>query len=105
MVGRDTEAQREVAYEKRLRRVGLSVARIGLWCAGAGQDGVRVVEVRFKTDADDDTGVLLILKAVRGTEKLVGFMGGLALEDVVIAAAKKLQAGAVRWREDRPWGE
>lgn len=104
-MGSDREAGLDRQYEKRLRRLGLSLETIQVSGTDEGVGGIRITDVRFKLDADGDTGVLVILKAREGADKLVAFVGGLSMTDVVIATAKKLSTGALRWREDRPWGE
>ena len=96
-------SQDETTWEKRLRRAGLALGHLERFAIEGGFEGVELLELRFKLDADNRTSVLCVLKAQVGDERVVGFVGGLALTDVVIATAKKLVADAIRWREDRPW--
>lgn len=94
----------DVRFERTLRALGFAVLNLQKANEKAGRDGVRVTDIRFKLDADNRTSVLVILKGVREEEALVGFTGGPDLEVAVLSAAGKLSAGAVRWREDRPYG-
>lgn len=93
------------AWEKRLRSISYAV--LVLEQANASEDGgqPRLTDVRMMLDRDNRTSVLVVLKAERGDEKLVAFIGGVSLSDTLLAVAKKLQARAVDWRADRPWGE
>lgn len=90
-------------WDKRVRAVGFALLRLERHAVGGQAEDVELTEVRFKLDADNRTSVLGILKGVRDGASLVGFVGGPDLTSTVLSAGKKLAAGAVRWREDRPW--
>lgn len=100
-MGRKTEADER--FERTLRALGFAVLRLQKANETAGEDGVRVTDLRFKLDADAGTSVLAVVKGVRGQEELVAFTGGPDLETAVLSLGKKVQAGGLRWREDRPW--
>lgn len=91
------------SWEKYALRLGLSLAHIQKSCVNGVNEALEIREIRIKLDADNRTSVLVILKALRGDDQLVGFVGGHDLGTAIIATAKKVQADAVRWRVDRPW--
>lgn len=99
-MGRD---EKDEQWDKYVRRIGHALLQLERYAPGGQGKGLLLTEVRFKLDADNRTSVLVVLKAERGEERLVGFVGGADLSSVTIAAAKKILADAVRWREDRPW--
>lgn len=90
-------------WEKELRALGLAVYEVQGRTGDGFKGQVELTEVRFKLDADHRTSVLVVVKGERGDERLVGFCGGPSLSAAVHALRKKLVAGAMRWREDRPW--
>lgn len=90
-------------WEKRIRSLGLAVMEVERHQADGAAGGPELTELRYQLEADNRTSVLLILKARGENGGLVGFVGGSTLSDVLLSSAKKLRAGAVRWREDRPW--
>lgn len=95
----------EEIWEKRLRSLGMAIAQIGRHTADGSAEGPELTELRFQLEADNRTSVLLVVKA-RGQESdLVGFVGGPDLPSALLSLGKKLAAGAIKWREDRPWGE
>jgi hypothetical protein len=90
-------------WEKELRALGLAITEVQEHSTGGHREGPEIKEIRILLDRDSGTSVLCILKAAVGDEKIVGFVGGRRLSDTVLALADKLRAGAVKWREDRPW--
>lgn len=97
------ERQYEERFEKRLRSVGVAIERIDNASTGDGVGGLCLTEVRLKLDADEGTSVLAIVKATRGSEALVAFVGGPDVGTTLLALAKRILAGRMRWRDDRPW--
>lgn len=93
------------AFENELRALGASVVTLDTEGTSRARGSVVLYDLRFKLDADEGTSVLAVLKGVRDGQALVGFVGAPDLKTCVLATAKKLRADAVRWREDRPWGE
>jgi hypothetical protein len=102
---RDVSKDYDKRWQEELRAVGMAVALLDRAAAPTNGEELELLEVRAKMDADGGTSVLIILKAQRGSEKLVGFVGGLSLTTALLATAKKLRADGIRWREDRPWGQ
>jgi len=100
---RDEAKEHDRRWEEELRAVGLTVALIDRAAEPSAAGDLELYEIRAKLDADGGTSVLLILKARRGEEQLVGFVGGLTLTTALLAAGKKLRSDGIRWREDRPW--
>lgn len=92
-------------WDKYVRRLGLSLLHLGRSAPGGEGEGPTILDLRFKLDHDNRTSVLLVMKAEGESDTLVGFIGGHDLATVVIAAAKKVRAGAVNWRRDVPWSE
>ena len=92
-------------FESHLRALGYSVLGLAKMSDLAQNPDMVLDEVRFKLDADNRTSVLVVLKAHRGGDSLVGFVGAPDLATAVLAVSKKLAAGRVKWREDRPWEE
>ena len=90
-------------WEKRLRAVGLCVEHLERYADPGQMEDVCLTEIRFKLDADYGTSVLCILKGTRDGSRIVGFVGAPDLTGCVLATGKKVAAGAVKWREDRPW--
>lgn len=90
-------------FEVRLRALGFAVLGLQRFAADSVDGGPRLIEVRFKLDADGGTSTLAVCKAVGDDGAVVAFVGGLELADVVLALAKKLEGGSLKWREDRPW--
>lgn len=99
------KCEMDTAWEKRMRALAYAVLALEQANSDEGAGPVRVTECRCLLDRDNRTSVLLIVKGLRGDEKLVAFVGGLALTDALLALVKKLRAGALGWREDRPWAE
>lgn len=93
----------EGRWEKLLRRLGLSIQEMERHAVNGQDLSPELIDIRFKLDADNRTSVLVVLKAIEEGEQLVAFTGGVDLSSAVIATAKKLKAGALKWREDRPW--
>lgn len=91
-------------WEKRLRAIGMAVELVTRCTEPGGNRTFVLTEVRAQLDADHGTGVLLIVKGEGDTGKIVGFVGGADLGTALLTLKKKLAVGAVRWREDRPWG-
>lgn len=99
-MGRDVDDR----FERLLRSTGLAVLAIWREASLEGLCGVRLTELRVKLDADNGTSVLVIAKGMRGDEKVIGFVGANTLDAGLIALRKKMEADAVRWREDLPYG-
>lgn len=93
----------DAIWERELRAIGLAISELEQWAVGGHREGAELTEVRFLLDRDNRTSVLCILKGSVEGEAVVGFVGGRRLTDTVLAAADKLRAEAVKWREDRPW--
>lgn len=93
----------DVEFEKRLRAIGYAVEYLSQQKDVPVEGRLRLDEVRVKLDADNRTSVLVVLKGTQDGMRVVGFVGGLDMGSVLIAARKKIQADALRWRADRPW--
>lgn len=94
----------DARFERLLRALGYGVLTIQKASGDRGDGGVLLNEIRFKLDADNRTSVLVILKGTMGADKVIGFTGAPNLETAVLAVKQKLEGGAVRWREDLPYG-
>lgn len=101
----DVNASHEEQWARHLAAVGRSVELLDRESDPAVAGGVLLYEVRFKLDADEGTSCLAILKGTSEAGNRVGFVGGADLASTLIATARKIGAGAVKWREDRPWGD
>jgi hypothetical protein len=99
------QGEAEERFSKLLRALGYAVLRMQRSSEDHDDLEVRLTDVRFKLDADNRTSVLVVLKGLQGRELVVGFVGGPDLESAVLAAGKALAGNAVRWRQDRPYGE
>lgn len=99
------QSQADKAWDKHVRAVGMALLRLARHTHDGGADGPVLHELRLKLEADNRTSVLVIVKAHGQERELIAFTGGPDLPTAVIAVAKKLQGGSLRWREDRPWGE
>lgn len=104
-MARNAGADADRAWEKRLRRLGMDVGTLNIETSDEYTGDERIHELRFKCDADADTSVLIIVKAQRGGERLVAFVGAADFETAVLALCKKVRGGSLKYREDRPWGE
>lgn len=100
-MGRQSEADER--FRNQVRALGYAVLRMQKYNEVAGDDGVRVTDIRFKLDADNRTSVLVIVKGTAEGAGVVGFVGAESMESAVIALSKRLVGGSVKWREDRPW--
>lgn len=96
-------SEADARWERLLRALGLAVLTLQKHAGDGTVGDVALTEIRFRLDADNRTSVLVILKGYGQDGLRVGFVGALDLESAVIAAAKALAAGVVRWREDRPY--
>lgn len=97
-------ARRQVDdWESYVSAVGVAIMHLNRHAVNGPAEGPSLTGINIKLDADNRTSVLVVLKAVEGEEKLVGFVGGPDLPTAIIAAGKKVAADVVRWREDRPW--
>lgn len=94
----------DVRFEKLLRSLGYAVLRLQQASEPGSSGDVELREVRFKLDCDNRTSVLVICKGVRGSASEVAFVGAPDLETAVLAVGKAIAGGALKWREDRPWG-
>ena len=94
----------DVAWEKLVRAFGLSVIAVTQASSITDSQSVVLTEVRAKLHADNRTSVLLIIKATRGDDALVAFVGDSSFGGALLSLRKKLAAGSLKWREDRPWG-
>ncbi len=92
-------------WEKELRAAGIALHHLKRHAEGGNGSSPMLTEVRLKLDADEGTSVLMILKATGSEGSLVAFVGGADMVSVILSAAKKIVAGVLRWREDRPWSE
>lgn len=90
-------------WEKHLRALGMAVGAIQNCTHLGNWPGPVVSELRIKLEQDSRTSVLVVVKAHGEEGELVGFVGALDLETVVLTLAGKLKAQSLRWREDRPW--
>lgn len=104
-MGKDAGAAADKSWEKKLRRLGLDIEYLNAETSPDYDGDERITEIRFKCDADADTSVLVVIKATRGGEKLVAFIGGVDMESALLACVRKMRAGGLKYREDRPWGE
>lgn len=95
----------EKAFEGRLRSLGYAVLRMENAGDADRGTGVVITDVRFKLGADGGVGVLAVIKGVREGALLISFVGGNDLTSTVLAVGKRLEKGALRWREDRPWAK
>lgn len=102
---RDTEADAERSREKKLRRLGLDIGFLDIETSPEYRGDERITELRFKCNADNDTSVLVVVKAERGAERLVAFVGAVDFESAVLTLARKARGDGLRYREDRPYGE
>lgn len=95
----------DAEWEKLVRAAGYAVVAVSH--AGEREDGagLRLTEVKAKLDADNRTSVLLVIKATRGDDSLIAFVGDSSLVGAFITLKKRLKAGGLKWREDRPWSE
>lgn len=94
---------RGLEWDRFVRRIGFALLQLERYTPGGVSDVVELTELRFKLDADNRTSVLCVVKAVVAGEHMVGFVGAGDLSATVVALAKKVVAGNVRWREDRPY--
>lgn len=104
-MARSAGADADTTWEKKLRRLGLDIGLLSKESTDEYTGNERITEIRFKCDADNDTSVLVVIKALRGTERLVAFVGAVDLESAVLALARKMRGDGLKYREDRPWGE
>ena len=104
-MARDLDQEYEQLATKRALRIGRSALAIGLYMDEDTPRGFRIKEVRFKDQSTDGYGILAVIKVHKDGEDLVGFAGGANLAETLIVMAKKLQAGRLKLREDRPFGE
>lgn len=99
---RDTHDQ---DWDRRCMAVGRAVDMLNNWAVDETPKGVKLTKVSFKLDADQGTSVLAILQGDTEDGSVVGFVGGLDLPTTILAATRKVRGAAVRWRENKPWGE
>lgn len=93
----------EVAWEKRLRALGVSAERVDQAAAGDGLEGRTLYDIRFQLDADNGSGVLVIVKSRSASGKEVGFVGGSTFTEALLSVGKRLARESLKWREDKPW--
>lgn len=98
-------ADREAIWDRQVVNLGNFVKRL---VAGGGlgglEDGV-LDRISIKVGGPDDPGVLCVLKATRGGESYVAFVGGRDVEQMVYTWAERDRAGKLKWTEDVPWEE
>ena len=99
-MGRSEADQR---FERLLRAIGYSVLALGKASMGRGDTEPVVHEVRILLHADNRTSVLLVIKAVRGDDRLIAFVGGPDIETALVSLKQRLAGGTLRWREDVPY--
>lgn len=100
-MARQSRADEE--WDKETVAMGLAVRRIARAAASPGSAGVVLTDIRFRLLADGGASVLAVLKGQGADGLVVGFVGAYDFERAVLSCGKALRAGAVKWREDRPW--
>ena len=66
-------------------------------------EGGMVTSVRMLLPAGDRTDVLLVVKASKGPESYIGFVGGLDVMTAMLTWLKKEQGAGLAFRADVPW--
>lgn len=100
-----TKSVGDDAWEKRLRAIGIAVAGLDRMAESGESQGVVLEKVKVNLVADSGTSVLVVLVGRLEGREVVSFVGGYDMGTALLTLRKKVQEGALKWRESRPYGE
>lgn len=69
----------------------------------AGHSGLVLTEIRVICVGRDDGSYLCIAKADQNGSRMIAFSSGSTPTEALISMCGRLQGGAARWKEDKPW--
>lgn len=101
---RSREVQDEERWQKLLIASGRGLVVIDRESGEARLGPVQLHSVKFLLQADSGTSVLAVVVGRDEGKELVAFVGGPDIMTTLLSLGKKLEADALRWRENRPWG-
>lgn len=97
------QSRADEEWDKETVAMGMAIRRIARAAAVGDLAGVVLTDIRFRLATEDSVTVLAVLKGVGPEGRVVGFVGAFDLPRAVMSCGRSLSAGAVKWREDRPW--
>lgn len=100
-MARQSRADEE--WDKETTAMGMAVRRVAKSAAEGDDAGIVLTDIRFRLASDGGVTVLAILKGTGDEGPVVAFIGAFDFPRAVMSCGKALEAGAVKWREDRPW--
>ncbi len=99
------EAQaRLIAAERQAESLRDSTVKLSEWLENPGDGETYVTKITVKPNWGEEGDCFMIINATIGGEQRVAFHGGNTLGDVIIGTVRRLSAGTMKWREDKPYG-
>lgn len=86
-----------------VQRAGARLEQLDRWLEDPPGGEVYITELRFRVGAGYDEGVLCIVKAQHGVERLVAFHGADTLLECISGLSSRLANGSLKWKEDIPY--
>jgi hypothetical protein len=91
----------QLEFERQMVAAASQVLRLERIWARLMDGDVRVTNINLKLADYEGGEVFVIVKAVTGDQKIVGFTSGSNALDAVRRAVASLENGSMKWREDK----
>lgn len=93
------------AADNLLRKLGVRVEYLDRWLSDPPDEQTYVYAIHIKEGAAWDGGILFVLRAQQGSEKVVGFHSSDSLVEGFAGLAQRLANGSFQWKVDVPYGD
>ncbi len=93
----------KIAAANLLVKVGAKLEKLDRWIDDPPDGETYIQSIKFKVNAAWDGGILAIVLATRGGEKVKAFHSDDSLLETVAGLAGRLDNGSLKWTEDKPY--
>lgn len=97
------KAELEAAWDSQVVQLGTFIKGLVAGQGLGGLEGAVLQGITVKVGTADDPGVLCVVKCAVGPDKLVAFVGGRDIEQMLYTWRAKSRAQKMAWRADTPW--